>query len=214
MSGKLGQGYDKNALCPTVRLRARPVPRCEAPRCRVAGPGVRQNLEPLLRHWAPDPQGGPVTIQIPTDLRPADGRFGCGPSKVRPEAVQALGGLATTLLGTSHRQPPVRSLVHRVREGLAALFELPDGYEVVLGNGGATAFWDIAAFGLVRDRVQHLSFGEFSAKFAKVTAGAPFLGRPTVLEAAPGTRPQPQAEAGVDAYAWPHNETSTGVMAP
>jgi phosphoserine aminotransferase len=155
-----------------------------------------------------------VTIQIPTDIKPADGRFGCGPSKVRPEAVRALSGLATTVLGTSHRQAPVRSLVRRVREGLAALFGLPDGYEVVLGNGGSTAFWDIAAFGLVRDRAQHLAFGEFSAKFAQVTGQAPFLGEPTVIRSEPGTRPQPRAETGVDAYAWAHNETSTGVMAP
>jgi phosphoserine aminotransferase len=104
--------------------------------------------------------------------------------------------------------------VRRVREGLGTLFSLPDGYEVVLGNGGATAFWDIAAFGLVRDRAQHLAFGEFSSKFAKVTAAAPFLGQPTVVSSEPGTRPTPYAEAGVDVYAWPHNETSTGVMAP
>ncbi len=155
-----------------------------------------------------------AAIQIPADLRPADGRFGCGPSKVRPEAVRALSGLATTVLGTSHRQEPVKALVRRVREGLAALFALPDGYEVVLGNGGSTAFWDIAAFGLVRDRAQHLAFGEFSAKFAQVTAQAPFLGNPTVIRSDPGTRPEPRAEAGVDAYAWAHNETSTGVMAP
>src|SRR5437764_9360568 len=115
-----------------------------------------------------------VTIQIPTGLKPADGRFGCGPSKVRPEAVRALSGLATTVLGTSHRQAPVRALVRRVREGLATLFGLPEGYEVVLGNGGSTAFWDIAAFCLVRDRAQHLAFGEFSAKFADVTGRAPF----------------------------------------
>ena len=155
-----------------------------------------------------------MTIQLPTSLKPADGRFGCGPSKVRPQAVHALSGLAGTVLGTSHRQAPVRSLVRRVRAGLAELFALPEGYEVVLGNGGATAFWDIAAFGLIRERCQHLSFGEFSAKFAKVTAGAPFLGEPTVIRSEPGTCPQPRAEAGVDAYAWPHNETSTGVMAP
>jgi phosphoserine aminotransferase len=155
-----------------------------------------------------------VTIDIPTDLLPADGRFGCGPSKVRPEAVRALADLAGTVLGTSHRQPPVRALVRRVREGLAALFELPAGYEVVLGNGGSTAFWDIAAFGLVRDRAQHLAFGEFSAKFAQVTGEAPFLGEPTVIRAEPGTRAVARAEAGIDAYAWAHNETSTGVMAP
>ncbi len=154
------------------------------------------------------------TITIPDHLKPADGRFGAGPSKVRVEALQALAGTGDTLLGTSHRQAPVKHLVGRVREGVAALFDLPEGYEVVLGNGGATAFWDIATFGLIRERSQHLSFGEFSAKFAKAAKTAPFLGDPTVVEAEPGTRPQPYAEAGVDVYAWAHNETSTGVMAP
>ena len=153
-------------------------------------------------------------ITLPADLKPADGRFGSGPSKVRPEAVRALTELAGSVLGTSHRQAPVRGLVGRVRDGLAELFGLPAGYEVVLGNGGTTAFWDIAAFGLVRQRCQHLSFGEFSAKFAQVTAEAPFLGEPTVIKAEPGSRPAPRAEGGVDAYAWVHNETSTGVMAP
>ncbi len=153
-------------------------------------------------------------IQIPADLLPEDGRFGCGPSKVRPEQVEALAAISGTILGTSHRQAPVKNLVGRVRDGLAALFELPDGYEVVLGNGGATAFWDIAAFGLVRQRAQHLAFGEFSAKFASVTNNAPFLGESTIIKADPGARPTPRAEAGVDVYAWPHNETSTGVMAP
>ncbi|HEY8455407.1 MAG TPA: phosphoserine transaminase [Actinopolymorphaceae bacterium] len=153
-------------------------------------------------------------ITIPPDLRPADGRFGSGPSKVRPEAVAALASVGSTLLGTSHRQAPVKSLVRRVREGLAALFELPDGYEVVLGNGGTTAFWDIAAHCLVRRRAQHLSYGEFSAKFATVTANAPFLADPTIVRSEPGTLATPYAEADVDAYAWPHNETSTGVMAP
>lgn len=153
-------------------------------------------------------------IRIPDHLKPADGRFGCGPSKIRPEAVAALSGIATSVLGTSHRQEPVRQLVHRVRSGLADLFGLPDGYEVVLGNGGTTAFWDIAAFGLIRDRAQHLAFGEFGAKFAQVSTAAPFLGAPTVIRSEPGTRPDPRAEPGVDAYAWTHNETSTGVMAP
>jgi phosphoserine aminotransferase len=151
-------------------------------------------------------------MQIPAELLPADGRFGCGPSKVRPEALAALCGEGAKVLGTSHRQAPVRSLVGRVREGLRTLFALPNGYEVVLGNGGATAFWDIAAFGLIRRKSQHLSFGEFSSKFAKAVEQAPFLEAPTVVESAPGTRPQPRAEPGVDAYAWPHNETSTGVM--
>ncbi|MDN5794362.1 MAG: phosphoserine transaminase [Intrasporangium sp.] len=153
-------------------------------------------------------------VTIPQDLRPSDGRFGSGPSKVRPEQVDYLASIARTVLGTSHRQAPVKNLVGTVREGLAALFGLPAGYEVVLGNGGSTAFWDIAAFGLVRERAQHLAFGEFSSKFAKVTSKAPFLGESTIIESAPGTLAEPKAEAGVDAYAWPHNETSTGVMAP
>jgi phosphoserine aminotransferase len=152
-------------------------------------------------------------IVIPTDLKPADGRFGSGPSKVRPEALAAFARDGRAFMGTSHRQAPVKSLVGRIRSGLRSLFELPDGYEVVLGLGGSTAFWDIAAFGLVRDRAQHLSFGEFSSKFAAVTQGAPFLGAPTVIKADPGSRPAARAEAGVDVYAWPHNETSTGVMA-
>jgi len=154
------------------------------------------------------------SIDIPADLLPRDGRFGCGPSKVRPEAVQAVAATGTTVIGTSHRQPPVKNLVGRVREGLAELFSLPDGYEVVLGNGGTTAFWDMATLGLIRDRSQHLSFGEFSAKFAKAAKAAPFLDAPDVVESEPGTLPAPRARAGVDAYAWPHNETSTGVMAP
>ncbi|HZI97778.1 MAG TPA: phosphoserine transaminase [Actinomycetales bacterium] len=157
---------------------------------------------------------GTMGITIPSHLLPADGRFGSGPSKVRPAQVEALSSIATTVLGTSHRQEPVRRLVRRVRSGLAELFALPEGYEVVLGNGGSTAFWDIAAFNLVRDRVQHLAFGEFSSKFATVTRRAPFLGEPTVVEATPGALAVPAAEAGVDVYAWPHNETSTGVMAP
>ncbi|HEX5493950.1 MAG TPA: phosphoserine transaminase [Mycobacteriales bacterium] len=153
-------------------------------------------------------------IVLPDHLRPADGRFGSGPSKVRPEAVATLSDFRLAPLGSSHRQAPVRTVVGRVRDGLRELFGLPDGYEVVLGNGGTTAFWDIAAFGLVRHRSQHLTFGEFSAKFAAVTQGAPFLAEPTVIAAAPGGRAEPVAESGVDAYAWPHNETSTGVMAP
>ena len=153
-------------------------------------------------------------ITIPADLLPADGRFGSGPSKVRPAQIEALSAIATTVMGTSHRQKPVRDIVAQVRSGLAEFFSLPEGYEVVLGNGGATAFWDIAAFGLVRDRAQHLTFGEFSSKFATVTKNAPFLGEPTVISSEPGTRPQPRAEAGIDVYAWAHNETSTGVMAP
>ena len=155
-----------------------------------------------------------LTVEIPREMLPADGRFGSGPSKVRPEQVEYLASLGRTVLGTSHRQKPVKDLVRRVREGLTTFFDLPDGYEVVLGNGGATAFWDVAAFGLIRDRAQHLAFGEFSSKFASVTRNAPFLGEPTVVRGEPGTLPAPSAEAGVDSYAWAHNETSTGVMAP
>ncbi len=153
-------------------------------------------------------------LHIPDALKPADGRFGSGPSKVRPDALAALAESATRYLGTSHRQAPVKGLVERVRRGVADLFGLPDGYEVVLGNGGTTAFWDAAAFGLVRERAQHLSFGEFSAKFATVTGAAPWLKDPSVIKAEPGSLAPPRAEAGVDVYAWPHNETSTGVMAP
>jgi phosphoserine aminotransferase len=156
----------------------------------------------------------PAQIVIPADLLPADGRFGSGPTKVREAQVEALAAAGRSLLGTSHRQAPVRNLVHRVRAGLAALFGLPDDYLVVLGNGGTTAFWDTAAFGLVSARAQHLSFGEFSAKFAKVTRSAPWLAEPSVITAEPGNYPAPRAEAGVDAYALTHNETSTGVATP
>ncbi len=151
---------------------------------------------------------------IPDEIKPADGRFGAGPSKVPAGALDALAATGTSLMGTSHRQAPVRATVGRVREGLSQLFALPDGYEVVLGNGGATAFWDIATFGLIRERSQHLSFGEFSAKFAKAAAAAPFLAEPSVITSEPGSLPQPRAEEGIDAYAWAHNETSTAVMAP
>jgi phosphoserine aminotransferase, putative len=154
------------------------------------------------------------TITLPDELIPSDGRFGSGPSKVRPEQVEHLASLGRTVLGTSHRQAPVKSLVGSVREGLRSLFSLPEGHEVILGNGGSTAFWDIAAFGLVRERAQHLAFGEFSSKFGNVTQGAPFLGDSTIIKADPGTLATPRAEAGTDVYAWPHNETSTGVMAP
>ena len=152
-----------------------------------------------------------ASITIPTHLLPRDGRFGCGPSKVRPEQVAALGAVADSYLGTSHRQKTVRSEVARVRAGLAQLFGLPEGYEVVLGNGGSTAFWEVAAFGLVRDRAQFLTFGEFGSKFAKAVTDAPFLGQPTIITSEPGGAPQFTAEAGIDAYASPHNETSTGV---
>ncbi|WP_433338814.1 phosphoserine transaminase [Spirillospora sp. CA-294931] len=153
-------------------------------------------------------------ITIPDAIKPADGRFGCGPSKVRPEQLAALAGSGSTYLGTSHRQKPVKSLVGRVREGLSQLFSLPDGYEVLLSNGGTTAFWDAAAFGLVRSRSQHVTFGEFSSKFAKVTKGAPWLDDPSVIASDPGTHPLPSAEAGIDVYALTHNETSTGVAMP
>jgi phosphoserine aminotransferase len=172
-----------------------------------------QRVPGLPTTGGPGPDGT-AKIEIPAGLRPADGRFGCGPSKVRPEQVAALAGPGAALLGTSHRQAPVRGLVQRIREGLAELFELPDGYLVALGNGGTTAFWEIAAFGLIRQRAQHLSFGEFSAKFAAVTTAAPWLDEPTVIHAAPGSHPEPSAETGADAYALTHNETSTGVAMP
>jgi phosphoserine aminotransferase len=154
------------------------------------------------------------TLTIPADLKPADGRFGCGPSKVRPEQVAALAGPGAALLGTSHRQKPVKALVGRVRAGLAELFSLPEGYEVVLGNGGSTAFWDAAAFGLVRERALHLTYGEFSAKFAESTKGAPFLADPVVVTAEAGSAPEPVTDPSCDVLAWAHNETSTGVMVP
>jgi len=155
-----------------------------------------------------------MSITIPADLLPEDGRFGCGPSKVRPEALQALATVGAGVLGTSHRQAPVKSLVGRIREGLGQLFDLPDGYEVVLGNGGSTAFWDVATFGLIRQQSAHGSFGEFSAKFGSAVAEAPFLDAPVITTAPAGSLALPTAEPGVDAYAWAHNETSTGVMAP
>ncbi len=153
-------------------------------------------------------------LHIPADLKPVDGRFGSGPSKVRPEQLEALGRAGAALMGTSHRQPPVRSLVGRVRSGLADLFALPAGYQVVLGNGGTTAFWDAAAFGLIRERSLHLTFGEFSAKFAETARGAPFLADPVIVSAAPGTAPEPTSDPSCDVLAWAHNETSTGVTVP
>ena len=155
-----------------------------------------------------------TSIVIPADLKPRDGRFGSGPSKIRAEALDALRATGTSYLGTSHRQKPVKAVVRRLREGLHELFALPDGYEVVLGNGGTTAFWDIATLNLVRARSQHLVFGEFSSKFAAATKAAPFLGAPTLIDASPGSHPTPQAESGIDAYAFTHNETSTGVAMP
>jgi phosphoserine aminotransferase len=151
-------------------------------------------------------------IVIPDNLKPRDGRFGCGPSKIRPEALATLTAPGSNyILGTSHRQKPVKNVVKSVREGLNSLFSLPEGYEVILGNGGSTAFWDIATFGLIEDRSQHLVFGEFSSKFASAAKEAPFLGEPTVIKSEPGTHPAAVAEAGIDVYALTHNETSTGV---
>jgi phosphoserine aminotransferase len=155
-----------------------------------------------------------MSIIIPSELKPVDGRFGCGPSKIRPEALAALSASGNSILGTSHRQKPVKNVVKRVREGLTSLFNLPEGYEVVLGNGGSTAFWDIATFGLIEERSQHLVFGEFSSKFAAASKEAPFLGEPTVIKAEPGSHPVSVAEAGIDVYALTHNETSTGVAMP
>ena len=153
----------------------------------------------------------PTAIQIPADLKPADGRFGSGPSKVRPAQVEALASVATTYLGTSHRQKTVRTEVKRLRDGIAELFALPEGYEVILGNGGSTAFWDAATFGLIDDRAQFLSFGEFGSKFAAAAKEAPHLGDPTIIKSEPGDAPVFAAGVGIDVYATPHNETSTGV---
>jgi len=153
-------------------------------------------------------------IQIPDALKPADGRFGCGPSKVRPEAVEALAAVSTTYLGTSHRQKTVKNEVARLRRGVAELFSAPAGYEVIISNGGTTAFWDAATFGLIRNRAQFASFGEFGAKFATAAGTAPHLGPVTVRKSEPGSAPTLVAEDGVDAYCTPHNETSTGVAVP
>jgi len=154
-----------------------------------------------------------MAIEIPRDLLPADGRFGCGPSKVRAEQLDALLAAGPSLLGTSHRQAPVKNLVGSVREQLASLLRLPEGYEVIVGNGGSTAFWDAAAFGLIERRSQNLVFGEFGGKFA-AAAAAPWLEAPDVRKAEPGSRTGAEIVEGVDVYAWPHNETSTGVAAP
>jgi phosphoserine aminotransferase len=152
-------------------------------------------------------------VIIPDALKPGDGRFGCGPSKVRPAQLARLAeGDGAALMGTSHRQKPVKSLVGRVRSGLSELFQTPDGYEVMLGNGGTTAFWDAATFGLVRERALHLTYGEFSSKFAKATGGAPFLQDSIVVKADPGDAPAPTSDPSADVVAWAHNETSTGVM--
>ncbi|WP_078292773.1 phosphoserine transaminase [Mycobacterium sp. D16R24] len=153
-------------------------------------------------------------LTIPADLLPADGRFGCGPSKVRPEQLQSLVTAGASLFGTSHRQAPVKNLVGRVREGLKELFSAPDGYEVILGNGGSTLFWDAAAFGLIREKSLHLTFGEFSSKFASCVAKNPFVGDPIKVTADPGGAPAPVSDPSADVIAWAHNETSTGVMVP
>ena len=153
------------------------------------------------------------SLTIPADIKPGDGRFGCGPSKVRPEQLQALAA-AGDLLGTSHRQAPVKNLVGRVRDGLRELFSVPDGYQVIVGNGGSTAFWDAAAFGLIDKRSLHLTYGEFSSKFASAVAKNPFVGDPVVIKADPGSAPKPQSDPSVDVIAWAHNETSTGVAVP
>jgi phosphoserine aminotransferase len=150
-------------------------------------------------------------IQIPADLLPSDGRFGCGPSKIRPEAISALSEIAPSYLGTSHRQATVKDMVGRLRSGLRELFSLPEGYEVVLGNGGTTILWDALTFGLIERKSQHLTFGEFSSKFAKASKAAPFLDEPQVIKADFGTRPEPEAASDIDVYAFTHNETSTGV---
>lgn len=153
-------------------------------------------------------------LTIPADLKPADGRFGCGPSKVRPEQLSALVDKGAALFGTSHRQAPVKNLVGRVRDGVRELFSAPDGYEVILGNGGATAFWDAAAFGLIDQRSLHLTYGEFSSKFASAVKKNPFVGDPIVVSADPGSAPAVTSDPSVDAVAWAHNETSTGVAVP
>ncbi len=155
-----------------------------------------------------------MPMEIPPLMLPRDGRFGCGPAKVRPAAVEALTDAAPTLLGTSHRQEPVKDLVHRVRAGLGTLYGLPDGYQVVLGNGGASTFWDLAVCSLIEQRSAHGVFGEFSSKFAKAAAAAPHLADPSVFESPAGTVRLPEATEGVDVYAWAHNETSTGALAP
>jgi phosphoserine aminotransferase len=153
-------------------------------------------------------------LQIPTELKPRDGRFGSGPSRVRPEQLEHLAREGAAVMGTSHRQKPVKALVGQVRSGLRELFSLPEDYEVALGNGGTTAFWDAATCGLVRRRALHLTYGEFSSKFAACTRGAPFLEQPVLIEAPPGDAPSPASDPSADAICWAQNETSTGVMVP
>ena len=154
----------------------------------------------------------PQEIRIPSELLPRDGRFGCGPSKVRPEQLAALAGRGAALMGTSHRQAPVKNLVGSVRSGLTELFGLPEGWEIVLGNGGSTVFWDVATFGLIESHSEHLVFGEFSSKFAEAAAAAPHLADPSVIKSDPGTHPRAVTDPAVDVHAFTHNETSTGVM--
>src|ERR1035437_10589261 len=193
------------------RSMARVADSATAPtRCEMPSGGVAAGRNTLLLMAT----GSGSRYDIPQDLLPADGRFGCGPSKVPASAVEALAESGVRLLGTSHRQPPVKKLVQRVRRGISPLFDLPAGYEGVLGNGGATAFWDAAAFCLAERKTQHLCFGEFSAKFADCTRAAPFLEEPDVIVSEPGTSPRPVANPEVDAYCLTHNETSTGVQAP
>lgn len=155
-----------------------------------------------------------ISLQIPSELKPADGRFGSGPSRLRPGALERLADTGDALMGTSHRQKPVKELVARVRTGIRELLGVPDDHEVILGNGGTTAFWDAATCGLVRERALHLAYGEFSAKFATCTRNAPFLADPIVVEAQAGDAPEPVADPAADVIAWAHNETSTGVMVP
>ncbi len=155
-----------------------------------------------------------TVLQIPDSLKPADGRFGSGPSRIRPAQIGRLAQEGAAVMGTSHRQAPVRGVVAQIRADLRELFSVPDGYEVLLGNGGTTAFWDAAACCLVRERALHLTYGEFSSKFAACTRRAPFLADPIVIEADPGDAPEPRSDSQADVIAWAHNETSTGVMVP
>jgi phosphoserine aminotransferase len=155
-----------------------------------------------------------TVAQIPDELKPVDGRFGSGPSRIRPAQLEHLATTGAAVMGTSHRQAPVKSLVASIRAGLRDLFQLPDGYEIALGNGGTTAFWDAATCCLVSRQALHLTYGEFSSKFAACTRAAPFLQDPIVIEAPPGDAPEPVADPDADVIAWAHNETSTGVMVP
>jgi len=152
-------------------------------------------------------------ISIPNELLPNDGRFGSGPSLVRNEAVAALANTAQQYLGTSHRQSTVKAMVRRLQEGLTELFQLPTDWEILLGNGGATLFWDAATFGLIREKSQHLVFGEFSSKFSQAAIDAPHLMPPEIISSEYGTAPSPKA-SNVDLYALTQNETSTGVAIP